>query len=158
MLDWMRMRETEESKDFGLSYLEGWAAFHWDKEERKDLNKKIRNSVFSRLIWRCLLVIQIKMSNRQLHKESGVQGRDQAGERNLGVNSLSMVFKAMRLVKTKDWAVRVWKGTVNWRGILEAREKKKTENLSLSNVAGGPRILKELNFGFRNRLVIRSYW
>lgn len=36
-------------------------------------------------------------SNRQLDKEPGVEGRDRARERNLGTNSLLMVFKAIRL-------------------------------------------------------------
>lgn len=60
------------------------------RAERKDLGKKIRNLVFN-------VFIQMRMPNRQLDEESGVEGRDQAGERNLKAKSLPMVFKAMRL-------------------------------------------------------------
>ena len=33
----------------------GGDAFHWDKEEAKELGKKIRKLFFNVLIWRCLL-------------------------------------------------------------------------------------------------------
>lgn len=67
------------------------------RAERKDLGKKIRNLVFNVFIWKCLLVIQIRTPNRQLDEESGVEGRDQAGERNLKDKSLPMVFKVIKL-------------------------------------------------------------
>lgn len=70
------------------------------------------------------------MPNRQLDEESGVEGRDQAGERNLKAKSLPMIFKAMRLTgcehqweeaRTKNQVLRDWEGEI---GIFRGENRK----------------------------------